>query len=296
VLALSVHLVLVLLASAGSATAATAVDAGASSVDEPKPSPARSLLPSGSPQRGGDPAVDYELRRTKDGTGDLIYEASGFTARVARDGSVSFHDKHLSGLGLLFIPKIRAAPPPIGVPSLESVLRGHGQRTDPPPVSAAEQAALYGSRLPIPTVSPYRPDPREACQYPQPCFFNAPVLLLSATGHFDLTDELMRLGGQDPYRFAKARFLGATSELRIRMAARAHGEDLRDSIAKLPEHLTTISCDERLSIVERRAIVEGLRAELDSSAPEAQAVDAQIARFLIDYFDRSDGGSPCPVR
>ena len=92
-------------------------------------------------------------------------------------------------------------------------------------VSAQEQSALYGARLPIPTVTPYRPDPREACQYPQPCFFNASLLPLSIRGGFDLTDELMRLGGQDPYRYAKAQFLAGTRELRIRMAARAHADE-----------------------------------------------------------------------
>ena len=248
--------------------------------------------PSGGP---GQPSADYELRRAKDGTGDLVYDATGFTARVARDGSVTFRDKHLT-VSLALLPHLGRQGVPSGVPSLESILRGHGtKRAAPPPVSAEEQASLYGSRLPIPTVTPYRPDPREACQYPQPCFFNASVFLLSIKGGFDLTDELMRLGGQDPYRYPKAHFLAGTRELRIRMAARAHAYDLRNSVTGLSEQLGTISCDGRLTIAERRAIIEALGAELDTSTPEGSAAEVEIARFLA-RFHQPDGGSPCWVR
>lgn len=258
------------------------VDAGAASPDSPSPGPLQ-------------PSTDYELRRTKDGTGDLIYDATGFTARVARDGSVTFRDKHLT-VSLALLPYLGRQAVPSGVPSLESVLRGHGtKRAVPPPVSAEEQASLYGSRLPVPTVTPYRPDPREACQYPQPCFFNASVFLLSIKGGFDLTDELMRLGGQDPYRYPKAHFVAGTRELRIRMAAHAHADDLRNSATELSEQLGTISCDGRLTITERRAIIEALGAELDRSTPEGRAAEAEIARFLA-RFRQPDGGSPCTIR
>jgi len=244
--------------------------------------------------------MDYQLRRDKGGTGDLIYDATAFTARVARDGSVTFRDKHLAvSLALLGRGAV-----PSGVPSLESILRGHGtKRAAPPPVSAqgqsagqaADQWALYGSRLPIPTVTPYRPDPREACQYPQPCFFDASLLPLSIGGSFDLTEELMRLGGQDPYRYAKAHFLAATRELRIRMAVRAHADDVRRSATGLPGELEAIACDGRRTIGERRAIIEALSAELDSSTSEGRAAQAQIARFRA-RFAEPDGGSPCSVR
>jgi hypothetical protein len=223
------------------------------------------------------PAADYQLRRGKDG--ELTYDATGFTARVARDGSVTFHDKHLT-VSLALLPLLGRGAVPSGVPSLESILRGRGTKhTAPPPVSPEEQSSLYGSRLPIPTVTPYRPDPREACQYPQPCFFKASVLPLSIKGGFDLTDELMRLGGQDPYRYAKAQFLAGTRELRIRMAARAHADDVRNSVTRLPAELDAIACDGRLTVSERRAIIEALGTELDASTSEGRAAQAEIARF-----------------
>ena len=288
---LPVHLVQLTLA----VVAATNVDAGSASAD--KPLPLRLQLvppPSASPRDPNDPPMDYELHRVKGGSGDLTYEAPGFTARIARDGSVIFRDRHLS-LAFALLPHPTRQPTITGVPSLESVLRGNVKKPDPTPVSPEEQAALYGSRLPIPTVTPYRPDPREACQYPAPCFFDAPVLLLSIKGTFDLTDELMRLGGQDPSRYAKARFLAGTRELRTRMAARAHADDVRRSAAGLPDHLEAIACDGRMNVAERRAIIEALGAELDTSTAEGRVAQAEIARFL-ERFDRADGGVACSGR
>jgi len=270
-----VHLVVAL-------TVAANFDAGVASTESPSRTP--------SP-----PSTDYELRPAKDGTGELIYVAPGFTARVARDGSVNFRDEHFT-VSLALLPLLGRGAVPSGVPSLESILRGHGtRRAAPPPVSAQERSALYGARLPIPTVTPYRPDPREACQYPQPCFFNASLLPLSIKGSFDLTDELMRLGGQDPYRYAKAQFLAGTRELRIRMAARAHADDLRNSVTGLPAALDAIACDGRLTISERRAVIEALGREMDASTSEGRAAQTEIARFLARFL-RPDGASPCPAR
>jgi hypothetical protein len=254
------------------------------------------VAPTDSPSRGPlQPSTDYDLQPVKDGTGDLAYDGTGFTARVARDGAVTFRDKHLT-VSLALLPHLGRGAVPSGVPSLESILRGHGtKRAAPPPVSAEEQAALYGSRLPIPTVTPYRPDPREVCQYPQPCFFNATLLPLSVKGGFDLTDELMRLGGQDAYRYAKAQFLAGTREMRIRMAARAHADDVRNSVTGLSDQLDAIACDGRRIVNERRAIIEALGAELDSSKPEGRAAQAEITRFLA-RFGQPNGASPCPVR
>jgi len=87
------------------------------------------------------------------------------------------------------------------------------------------------------------------------------VVFVSVNGQFDVTDELMRLAGQDPYRFAKAQFLAGTRDLRVRLAARAHAEDVRRSIANLPARLAVVACDDQRSVAERRAILEALRAD-----------------------------------
>jgi hypothetical protein len=260
-------------------------DAGAVS---PPPRPSL-LAPLGSKPTAV-PGPDYELRRGPNG--DLVYDAPGFTARIARDGSVSFHDKHLTLSLLLPLPlrsRTARTTPTSRVPSLESIIRGHGQPVPPPPDLGDESSITYGSRLPIPSVTPYRPDPREACRYPDPCFFAAAGVWVSVKGEFDLTDEVMRLAGHDPYRYAKARFLAGTREMRSRLAARAHADDLRRSMADLPGRLRGIACDEQRSLAERRAILEALRAELDGETSEAREAAAAIARALAD-FEGVDGG------
>src|SRR5438552_6979602 len=40
------------------------------------------------------PAESYELRRADDGSGDLLYRAPGFDARIHPDGRVRFIDRH----------------------------------------------------------------------------------------------------------------------------------------------------------------------------------------------------------
>jgi hypothetical protein len=198
---------------------------------------------------------------------------------------------------LPLIPHARGPRGPItSVPSLEAVIRGRGRLPPPPPPDVVEESSTaYGARLPVPAVTPYRPDPREGCSYPAPCFFSAAVVFVSIKVELDLTDELMRLAGQDPYRFAKARFLAGTRDLRVRLAARAHGEDLRRSIADLPARLAEIACDEQRSVSERRAVLEVLRAEVDTGSAEGREAGAIIGRFLVG-LERTDGGAGCPAR
>jgi len=241
------------------------------------------------------PRPDYELRRGPGG--ELVYDGAGFTARIARDGTVSFRDKHLTLMLLPLLPHARGPLGPIpSVPSLESIIRGRGKVPAPPPADVVEQSSTaYGARLPVPTVTPYRPDPREACSYPAPCFFAAAVVFISVNGQFDVTDELMRLAGQDPYRFAKARFLAGTRDLRVRLAARAHAEDLRRSIADLPARLAEIACDDGRSLRERRAVLEALAAELDIGSAEGREAGQTIGRLLAG-LERNDGGIFCPAR
>ena len=103
----------------------------------------------------------------------------------------------------------------------------------------------------------------------------------------------MRLAGQDPYRYQKARFLGATSEMRIHLAARAHARDLARSSGELPARLAAIACNADLGPAERRAIIQALRAEVDTGTAGGRAQVEQISRFLAD-LDRDAGGARCP--
>ncbi|HEY2899516.1 MAG TPA: hypothetical protein VGL59_02990 [Polyangia bacterium] len=238
--------------------------------------------PTGTPVTGEPTADQYRLQRAKGSSGDLLYDASGFKARIARDGTVAFSDKHISGLR--FIPIVPQSAPG-NVPTLQGVILGRGRRDPkaPPADPIADE-----TRYPATSVSRFRPDPREACQYPRPCFFDAAAVVVGASGGADLTDEVMRMSGKDPYRYAKARFLTATREMRIRMAGRAHAEDVQRSTVELPRRLDQIVCDSRLSVGERRGIIQALRAELDSS-PDAQSSAAAIA-VALDRLATPDGG------
>ena len=244
------------------------------------------------------PAEAYELRRADDGSGDLLYRAPGFDARIHRDGSVRFSDRHFSFKFLPWLPYQTNA----GTPTLQSLLRG--VIAQPPPGSRTAAPARPGVRSYDPTpayapaISPFRPDPNESCRYPRACFFDAAVVLLSVAGNFDLTDELMRLGGQDPYRYEKARFMRGTGELRSRLAARAHADDLREASDQLPKHLEDIAGDPNLTPAERRATIEALGREMDATTPEGRKARALIDGFVRTRFSAAPaaGSAPPPVR
>ena len=238
-------------------------------------------------------AEAYELRRAQDGSGDLLYRAPGFDARIYRDGSVRFTDRHMSFRFLPWLPYRTNAR----TPTIQSLLRGALDKTAPASRTATGPGAPNGPNgaagavraydpapVYVPAMSPFRPDPNEGCRYPKPCFFDAPVLLLSVAGTFDVTDELMRLGGQDPYRYEKARFMKGTGELRSRLAARAHADDLRDASDQLPRHLEEIAANPELTPGERRATIEALGREMDPATPEGRKARAVIDAFLRARF------------
>jgi hypothetical protein len=257
------------------------------------PAPAPSLLAPIGPLKAPPADRGYELHRAKDGTGDLLYEGPGFKARIGRDGTARFIDKHFTLLApWSFLPFTPLAPPR-GRASLQSTFedllarrkpgRGWTVDADPPP----------GPVPLLPQMSPYRPDPKEVCTYPRPCYFDAGVVVIGLGGTFDLTDELMRLSGQDPYRREKANFLAATSQLRGGLAARALGENIRSALGGLPARLEEIACDPQRSVRERRAIVEALRQEIEGDTPAAREAVATITRFLETRFEPGDRGVRC---
>jgi hypothetical protein len=239
------------------------------------------------------PERSYELRPAKDGTSDLVYQAPGFTARIARDGTARFDQAGHLPHGWALFPFF-PYPMPAGTPSVQSTVRdligkrrgGRSRRGAPPPDDPRDPP------LPIPLTSRYRPDPREACTASSGCLLELKPLLMSVTGSFDLTDEVLLMDGQDPYRREKALFLTATRELRAGMAARALATNLRRAQVELEVQLRTVACDARRSPAERRAVLEALRAELDGDTPQARDAAAQVTRFLASHF-AADGGAPC---
>jgi hypothetical protein len=278
-----------------------AADAGAPVGLPRAPAPltsAPSLLAPLPPPRApaGNAADDrpYELRRAKDGTGALVYDGPGFTARIARDGAVRFDDHHFAFARSWSLLPVAPLPMPRGRPSLQSTFEDLMAHRDAatPQRDVSPDPRPQGIPL-VPRMSPYRPDPSEACQYPRDCYFQAGLVLVGVGGTFDLTDELIRLSGQDPNRREKARFLAATRDLRGGLSARAVAADVRRASAALSERLRAIACDETRSVAERRAFVEALRREVDSDGDDARAAVAAIDRF-VRARGGADGGALCP--
>jgi hypothetical protein len=247
--------------------------------------PAPPLIQPPPPQRVGEPQR-IELKDAKDGSGDLLYETSGFTARVAPDGSVAFKDKRISGLTQFPWFPMKA---PMAVPSLQAsltnLLKGRGPPA-PPPSELDQGLAPPETKQVIPEVSRYLADPREGCRAPCSNFMDL-VLPVQVLGRFDVSDELTRFSGQDPSRFQKATFLAATRDRRLQMAVKTHAANIRRADAELPIQLQVIACDTRLTHKERRAILVSLAREMDPNTPEGKKAAAAITTF-VDRFDSGD--------
>jgi len=246
----------------------------------PKPAP-RLLAPLPAPRAPAPSDDEMVLRPAGDGSGDLVYEGKGIRARVAPDGSVRFDDKRLTGSSLMPWLPIGVQ---LGVPSLQSslkmLLRG---KPAPPPPERDDRGPPAETTQVIPLVSRYLADPREGCRT---CAFDARLMVFNAIGRFDLTDELLRLDGQDPYRLEKARFLAVTHDARIEMAAKAHADNIRRAASELPARLHAIACDPELSAAEKRAVLAALRDEMNTS-PEGRDAAARVGDFLarLDHLD-----------
>jgi len=98
---------------------------------------------------------------------------------------------------------------------------------------------------------------------------------------FDVTDEIMRLDGQDPARAEKANFLEATSGLRMTLASAAHEENERAAITELPARLDGLLRDDRYPPPEKARLLRAMWDEL------ADGQDGDQARAVIRAFARA---------
>ncbi len=243
---------------AGLAQTIRAADGGSSPSALPRPA----YLPQAPASTTRGPA--FRLRR-EPGHGWVLQDAR-FGARIAEDGMVTFTARHGSIGILLPVP----LPLPEGTPSVEGWIRGGRRKARPEPPPALD---------PVPRMSPYRPDPGDACVYPRSCFFDAHVLLINTGGTFDLSDEILRLGRKDPHRQQKAEFLAWTADLRRQLAQRARGQARTQALAELRGRLDAIA-GSGLSVPERRAAMQGLADDLDPdpavSGPARALIEARI--------------------
>jgi hypothetical protein len=199
-----------------------------------------------------------------------FYEDSKFEARVAPDGTVSFKDKRGRAD---FIPFSWAS-------------KTRQQRQQPLPERSAKDptTARRAPWLPPPeqTRGPTRKvDPNELCPPGSSCWTPLPATgsAIGVSGSFDLTDEIMRTLGQDPYARDKARFLSATFEFRIKLAIEARKQQMKEALDFFPQHLEALWADTRYSPRERRRILYELWVEM-AATPEGERAAKMIDLFI----------------
>jgi hypothetical protein len=216
-------------------------------------------LPARAQQPGGSRSVPdpghYVLRSASDGT--YLYKEPGFTANVAADGTVTFHE---SG----WIPRSHTYEILTG--------RGEGRKPEiwPVPLPAETRPTLYDLRDQYPALDPMRPEIPVA----EPIFADVGL-------RADLTDQYTRLMGSDPYGPQKAAFLAGTFDVRMKMAAQHHRESMSAALDGLSRELEAIWNDARFSPAERSRIVYLLWQDTSPSDP-----DGLRARRVIQKFAR----------
>jgi hypothetical protein len=242
------------------------------------------------PERGDvEDSATYGLRKW--GLG-YLWENQWFEARVAPDGVVTFKDKHGSMAAGLFGFKLysknevrRDRRPGVGASSYPpGALSGQGQTWHPAPGAPAPEAneRTIDQTIRCPEFSGCETLPQDHM-----------IPMIWINGTFDLTDEILRSFGKDPYRLEKARFLSATFEFRIKLAIEARKRYLRESLDRLPRALDELWADDRYSFRERRRLLYELWSEMDDT-PEGE----RAARMIQDFVGRRlpcgdpDGFSP----
>ncbi|MBK6686655.1 MAG: hypothetical protein IPG45_19465 [Deltaproteobacteria bacterium] len=114
---------------------------------------------------------------------------------------------------------------------------------------------------------------------------------------FDLTEAVMMIAGDDPYRADKERFLAATVELRQELCEAAHQENLRTALYELDRRLDSIWLDPRRAASARRQLLFQLWDECLEPAPDTtdltERTALQARATILGYIEKNlPAGSP----
>jgi hypothetical protein len=109
---------------------------------------------------------------------------------------------------------------------------------------------------------------------------------LGLSGHFDLTDMLMRAHGEDPYRYEKEKILNETREERAKMAIADRAERLREAVHKMPDYLTKVWGHAGWSDAQRRQLLFLLWDEVAESGDDEVVHAGVEVRRTIEAFIR----------
>jgi hypothetical protein len=238
--------------------------AGAQSPDGgARPAPPPSLLALPPPRKVSPHEGEYLLTRAAGG--GYMFDEFRFSAHIASDGHVTFRDKpfrlETRVFGVLSEKYRRAGDErPSLVQAIEQVLRNDPDRPISPMVEVCQQRV----DMILPGMAP--------------CVLTATPIAIR--GSFALVDELMNLTGRGWYRYEKAKFLSATFDFRVRLAAERHAKLLRETIADLPDRLDALWRDIGFTPRERRRIMCLLWAEVDVDKPEARKAADVITSWI----------------
>lgn len=242
--------------------------------------PARAQAPNASaasptaPERG-----HYELRSAANGT--YFYREPGFSASIAADGTVTFHDASWTPQSRTFDLLTHAG-------------KGANQILNSPGENWNDRLAYRGEvwkpePWPVPLPAETRPTPydlHDQAQAMDPMRPEIPVavpILADAGLRADLTDEYIRLMGNDPYGPQKAAFLAGTFDMRMQMAAQQHRANVRAAMTDLSRELTEIWNDPRYSVAERTGLIYLLWQDTSGNDPDAR----QARRMVEDFVHRN---------
>lgn len=261
--------VVVPLTSDGTAAAPNGTPAGKglSGSDPGKPAKPPSLLRA--PDPGAPPAPETIWLTPDRKRGGYTWKGAGFRARISAEGELSFEDQRV---GLKFIAPFTPRPNPYAVPSVESAVRG--RRPKPAEVNEIvprPEETLTGYE------TPYLADPREAARRGQGALdygSNVPIAMVGAT--FDLTDELVRLDGHDPYRFDKARFAASTRGFRDKLMGQARRRAFKDACGRLRGQLTNLAVAPPADRAAFGQSVAALKSDLDATTEEGRLLRAYL--------------------
>ncbi len=191
-----------------------------------------------------------------------------------------------SAIGLALGNRAAARQATQSAEGTDAVVRGLG------PAPMAPYSTLSLSR--------HRPYTLELCEDPKSRCHYAPRVIVAGGGAvtvggtWDVTDEWLRLVGDDPYRHEKARFLAATASLRGRMRDEVRGRALREALARLPATLEAIWNEPGVPMEERRVRIVAVADEA-SGQPGEEQVRAAVKEFLRRKGDAAGKGGPEPA-
>ncbi len=115
-------------------------------------------------------------------------------------------------------------------------------------------------------------------------------IFVAARARVDLIDEFVRWGsGHSPDRYDQARFLAATFELRMVMAAEHRALRLREAAGELPKRLAGVWVAEGYTKRERRRILFLLWSEIDQGSEDGRAAAEAIESWVRDHLRVNSG-------